>query len=208
VKALSLIALISTSAFAQYAVLSPGLQSGDAKKLGAKGWLGLWPQKLAPVQVTFEAARHPIDDDGKPESVKTAIDVKVSAGETEPPLMLLRGLAARELQPLSESNVSLAQVGDVNVGAMSLRTEALGARGHRLVLMSGEVKQTLFEHAESDTEGWLLRWAGDLDGDGKPDFLIDADKHYAQQTTRLLLSSKAKRGQLVREIARRTASGC
>ena len=206
-KALSLITMLSTSAFAQYAVLSPGLQSGDAKKLGVKGWLGLWPQKLTPAQVTFEAARHPIDDDGQPESVKTGIDVKVS-GEAEPPLMLLRGLAARELRPLSETNVSLAQVGDVSVGAMTLRTEAFGERGHRLVLLRGAVKQTLFEHAESDTDGWLLRWAGDLDGDGAPDFLIDAEKHYAQQTTRLLLSSKAKRGQLVREVARRTTSGC
>jgi hypothetical protein len=46
--------------------------------------------------------------------------------------MLLRGLAARELRPLSETNVSLAQVGDVSVGAMTLRTEAFGERGHRL----------------------------------------------------------------------------
>jgi len=54
----------------------------------------------------------------------------------------------------------------------------------------------------------MLRWAGDLDGDGKLDLILAADHHYNLSTTRLFLSSRAKKGELVQEVAKFSTSGC
>ena len=36
-----------------------------------------------------------------------------------------------------------------------------------------------------------ILWIGDLDGDGKPDFILDTSRHYEEETVLLFLSSKA-----------------
>lgn len=43
----------------------------------------------------------------------------------------------------------------------------------------------------------LLVWAGDLDGDGEADFVLESEKYYAY----LYLSSDAKKGQLLKRVA-------
>ena len=51
-------------------------------------------------------------------------------------------------------------------------------------------------------------WAGDLDGDGKLDLLLNLSTHYNLDSHRLFLSSMAKKGQLVGEAAVFDAVGC
>lgn len=217
-RSLLLAALVASGAAnAQVKLLRPGLQGAKAMKGQPKtGWLALWPNRLAATKLEFAPARHPIDDDGKPEAVMTGLDVKVEGDVA--PLVLLRGLPARTLTPLippeegtpfigdPKAPVSLPTLGDAP--PLEFSVESFGERGRRLVLTRAGTRQVLFEAAESDTDGWSLKWAGDLDGDGKPDLLLTADSHYARETLRLFLSSKAKKGELVHEVASLTGEGC
>ncbi len=52
-----------------------------------------------------------------------------------------------------------------------------------------------------------LMWAGDLDGDGKVDFLFE-DRGYNWSSLRLFLSTAAKFGQVVGEVAQFYQTGC
>jgi hypothetical protein len=51
-------------------------------------------------------------------------------------------------------------------------------------------------------------WAGDLDLDGSLDLLLDTSDHENVTEMRLFLSSAAKHGQLVSEVAKFTRVGC
>jgi hypothetical protein len=53
-----------------------------------------------------------------------------------------------------------------------------------------------------------VRWAGDLDGDGLPDLLLDLGGTGACGSTRLLLSTRAAAGRLFGEAAQDPAGGC
>lgn len=186
-------------------LLRAGVQS--SAPVVKSGWVGLWPSRFVSVKVQRAKVRHPIDDDDKPASVKTGMELTL-AGESELPLVLVKGLAARAVSevmkpgPLSEAGVPLKSE------RATLETQRVGERGHRLVLRVGEKTQTLFEQADGDLDGWSLHWAGDLDGDGQPDFLISADTHYAVETLRLFLSSRARKNELVHEVAKVASGGC
>lgn len=54
-------------------------------------------------------------------------------------------------------------------------------------------------HPSISNKAWLL-WAGDLDGDGHIDLLIQ-DAFYEASSTRLFLSSVAKQKTLLKEVA-------
>ena len=96
------------------------------------------------------------------------------------------------------------KLGTVNAGA-----EESGFKGAQLQFSSGSVNQVLFELPEGgDDPGWTLMWAGDLDGDGKLDLYMDVSDHYNVSEKRLFLSSLAKDGELVREVAVLRTVGC
>jgi len=53
-----------------------------------------------------------------------------------------------------------------------------------------------------------LRFAGDLDRDGKLDLIFDTTDHYNVSRPTLFLSSQAGRGELLHEVARYESVGC
>jgi len=59
-----------------------------------------------------------------------------------------------------------------------------------------------------DFKGLRLIWAGDLDGDGKLDLLVDITNHYNGSGSALFLSSKAKSGEIVGLAAKLETVGC
>ncbi len=79
----------------------------------------------------------------------------------------------------------------------------------QLVLASGDSSQVLYslEGCGNDPY-WYLMWAGDLDRDGKLDLYVSVTHHYNVSQKKLFLSSKAKKGDLVKEIAEFETYGC
>lgn len=81
----------------------------------------------------------------------------------------------------------------------------------RLVLTQDGQRQVLTDMAAKGdlrVGTWKLFWAGDLDGDRRPDFYMELTHHYATSERTLFLSSKARRGELVRPVATFSLTGC
>jgi hypothetical protein len=79
----------------------------------------------------------------------------------------------------------------------------------RLALVFGRQIQTLYSPgAVSETTPWSSLWAGDADGDRKLDLYVSVSWHYNITERKLFLSSRAKPGQLVKEVAEFVMSGC
>ncbi len=96
-------------------------------------------------------------------------------------------------------------------------TIELGNSGQMLVavhkglyLFEGETSQRLCDvYPDSHGEFVSVVWAGDLDGDGRIDLVLDDQVHYAFNVYyRLFLSSEAESGKLVKEVAVFAAVGC
>jgi hypothetical protein len=51
-------------------------------------------------------------------------------------------------------------------------------------------------------------FAGDIDGDGKPDLLYNLSNHYNVGNVTLFLSSKAESGKMLKMVASRNTTGC
>lgn len=63
------------------------------------------------------------------------------------------------------------------------------------------------EAVDPDSSPYLI-WAGDLDGDEKPDFIFDLTNHFNVSHYALFLSSQAGEGQLVKRVADFRTTGC
>jgi hypothetical protein len=84
-------------------------------------------------------------------------------------------------------------------------------------LRSGRREQLRFTYGSYFANGqriWAsedtpeVHWAGDIDGDGRLDVLLDTTDHYNVREMPLYLSSAAKHRALVGEAAPFTATGC
>lgn len=148
---------------------------------------------------------------GKEVSIATPI-------KQESVIVLLRGM------PLREGAVPTARYsGEGDAGkplqitlpdaqtTYKLGIECVGGRCP-LTLSANGTSQRLFvfnEDADAgDFKGLRVIWAGDLDGDGKLDLLVDVSNHYNGGDTALYLSSKARNGELVGQAAKLQTVGC
>ena len=93
---------------------------------------------------------------------------------------------------------------------MSLITSTPGLMtGASLILEMNGKSQTLFALGElADDPHFELYFAGDLDGDGKLDLLATMSPKYSAYPRTVLLSSAAKSGELVHEVATFHDSAC
>ena len=88
-----------------------------------------------------------------------------------------------------------------------LREERVG-EGFRLRYAWGSTQETVFETGVEDEGHWDLLWLGDLNRDGWPDLLLQADGKYSLQTTRLLLSRLRNGAGALEEVARFVIAAC
>jgi hypothetical protein len=232
------LALLTTLVFADAAqsgrtieILRTGSFHGDEVPANAPGrWFALVVDpsgaSLRPVRVSVVIVRDEIIDE---EGEKTGKRIELSPGVD--PIVLVRGIPA-----LKAGRVATALVEQpVDVGArlearlrdrlysVAVRCVEIppveGQQQERcdLLLRAGAAEQVLFSYGtyfDGNQRIWasermpVVHWAGDIDGDGRLDLLLDTSDHYNVTEMRLYLSSRAKDGALVSEAAPFTATGC
>ena len=188
-------------------------------------WLGLYstPDGYALIlsRITVETVYDPfVDNAGE----KTGKVVSVE-GQTRP-LFLIKGLNTPKrkfIRALSAEGAILSpgkyldlRLDGKNESYLTVYGEGeIGPNGftslenYSLELSKGHLSQELV--AYSSTYGAIptLLWAGDLDGDGQLDLVINTTPHYTVYSAPMLfLSSMAKDGNLVQRVALFVATGC
>lgn len=151
---------------------------------------------------------HIVDnDDGE----MTGRRVSLASGAT--PVAMISGVAlkAGPLTTVATGERSLMAGNPVRMELGTGRFSLEGFRdenGYRLVLSDGVTNQTLVTHETLDDGGPRLLWAGDIDRDGRPDFIIDTTHKYSYAAPSLFLSSAAGEGELVKLVATFKQYGC
>lgn len=208
----------------RFALLQTGSFHGmDVPLAQPSEWLGVYCEKTqcsARAEQIHTRAEHD-DVSGEPTGAKTATHVFLSHKVLQPPLFLVRGVSmdARTVptdfqgsQPLEAGQQLLVQHGAQKVLLFTTgkaTDEAPLPSGSQLILQIGEERQVLFTVPKTANEAYVeVFWVGDLDGDGKPDFLLNTSEHYNVESKSLWLSSLAKKGKLVGLAATLRTTGC
>ncbi len=189
---------------------------GEAEFRSGGGWIGLIPSRdgfaWASFRIKTEKVNDPIGDD--PPTLKRATQITLETPAAAEPLFLLRGLPQLATKPVhtcfdrSENGSFLEQNPILLTCDATAYSVQVTNRRFLQLKKAGKI-QTLFtwpqalseEHAE-------LIWAGDLDGDGKLDLLLDHSDHYNATGLTLYLSTWAAPGQLVGRAATFKTVGC
>ena len=188
-------------------------------------WLGLYSTSdgytLTPSRITVETVYDPfVDNAGE----KTGKVVSVE-GQTRP-LFLIKGLDApkrKYITTLSAEGAILSPGKSLDLrldGKSEYHLTAYGEgeigpngftllENYSLELSKGKLSQELVAYSSTNGAIPTLLWAGDLDGDGQLDLVINATPHYTVYSAPMLfLSSMAKDDNLVQRVAIFVATGC
>jgi hypothetical protein len=110
-----------------------------------------------------------------------------------------------ELRPLRNGDRLKLTVGGQDFRLRVTNPHRLGdddMAGTSLELVSNDITQVLYSAPEGASEpAWKVLWAGDLDGDGKPDLYVQVGDSYNVSERILFVSSKAATGELVGKFA-------
>ena len=130
------------------------------------------------------------------------------------PVLLLRGIV--NLQPGPIQSASLPS--DLNGFGKILRVGWAGRTvefrhvtmgdGFRVELADGERVKSLYGNDWHDEGSWSLIWAGDLNGDGHLDVVMNASHKYSVHTARLFLSRVRDGSVVLEEAANFTHTAC
>lgn len=192
-----------------------------------RGWFGLYRQQnkylLLPTTIEVKKVRHDLRDD-KDSKEKTGREV--SSNIKLPNVFLLKNarmLRQGEVTTVfygneedSESiNRKYRRNFDFNGEKYTLFVEdSSTADGEyltgesKMVITRGKTKQIIYETDYCSDCAWSLCWVGDLDRDGKLDFMFNLTPHYNSTCHTLFLSSQVKKGEVVRDVAEVCQMGC
>lgn len=206
---LSVLAFGATPAPGQELMLAGGPFEASALPLNASGrWLALFEMRgsnLAPVTVTIGSAME--ECTGTPGAART---VKTAGAE---PLALFRRVEGLQIGSVPAGTIEPARGwreprrGDFGGKPFVLGEERVG-EGFRLRYSWNGHAGTVFETDFEDEGHWDLLWLGDLNRDGWPDLLLQADGKYSVRTTRLLLSRVRRGAWVVEEVASFGITAC
>ncbi len=191
-------------------------------------WLGLYVTNkgsfLIDSALTVTTIKDVLVDDDK-STEKTG--KRVSVNQRDKPILLVKG--AGTLRPGPISTVFAGRMALTNATSTHL---TLGAASYGLSVVTKDTKESFsIQHNDAklilnrnseneqvlydlggtgqEIEGyWELLWAGDMDGDNKLDLYVQVGWHYNSTQRKLFLSSYARKGKLVREVAELSTSGC
>lgn len=210
-----LLALSSLTAHAAeeiLAIVPVGTHHGDefraVEPLGSR-WCELHGDLFRRVKVEARAVRDELVEGQEGSAVKTGRELRVVAPLGSRARFLVRGLAPRRVKSvaLPETPMPLGNGRPVTLGEAQLIVQSAGGR-HRLLYSVNGRTQPLYTQEGGALETWALHWAGDLDGDGRLDLVLTADRSENVTTWRLWLSTRAEAGELVHEAATYSQSGC
>ncbi|MGH7585060.1 MAG: hypothetical protein ACREMH_02335 [Gemmatimonadales bacterium] len=206
---LSVLAFGATPAPGQELMLAGGPFEASALPLNASGrWLALVDVRgsnLAPVTVTIGSALE--ECTGAPGAART---VKTAGAE---PVALFRRVAGLRAGSVPTGTIEPAggwrepRSGEFD-GKPFVVSEERAGEGFRLRYSWGGRSGTVFEADAEDEGHWDLLWLGDLNRDGWPDLLLQADRKYSVRTTRLLLSRVRHGAWVVEEVASFGITAC
>jgi hypothetical protein len=210
-------------------VLEVGEYHGDeVTARSGELWLGLYitnkGASLSDSILTVETVKDDVVDDYKTQA-KTG--KRVSVNLRPAPVLLVSG--ARTLRPGPVSTVFAGRLALGNATGIDLTLEgasyglyvktadtsyssSINRNDAKLVLSQDQKKeQVIYDLGGTGGSAeayWELLWAGDLDGDGQLDLYVQVGYHYNGSQRKLFLSSQAKKGKLVREVAELETWGC
>jgi hypothetical protein len=187
-------------------------RQGEAEFKSGGGWIGLVPSRdgfaWANLRIVAEKVNEPIGD------VKCVNKIALEEPTKAEPLFLLRGLPQLATKPVhtcfdrSENGSFLEQ--NPILLTCDAKAYSVGVVNSTLLqFKQGGKTQTLFHWPGglSDQRAELV-WAGDLDGDGKLDLVLDHSSYSNASDLTLYLSTWALPGQLVGKAAHFGSVGC
>lgn len=218
-----LVAILCSATFAQEIKI---IESGEfhGEEVVAKDgelWYGVYKMDtgymLLPSILSVSAVHDPIVD-SKGEQSGKAVAVPglgkpvflVSGGRFNQagPVKTLRGVKGDLLSESSyEFDLENAKY-RLFVASETKSVERFILPNSKLILSNGVLEQEVFSVSECNFCIWQVIWAGDLDGDSKPDFYMLLTDHYNVSRNKLFLSSAAENGKLVKEVAEFVTTGC
>lgn len=223
---IGLILAFGINAFAQDIQIleTGGFHGEEVSAESGESWLGLFKQKndyaLLPVVLTVEDVHDPIVDSS--ENEKTGKEVKV-LGQGEP-VFLIKGkgfINSRVVKTVFSGGKPITNIFNETYDFagkkynLKVQTEIIRKKvstslneTSKLILSDGKTEQTIYSVERCNDCHWQINWAGDLDNDGKLDFYLNLSDHYNVANLKLFLSSEAESGELVKEVAEFTTTGC
>jgi hypothetical protein len=196
----------------QFAPLSTGSSSArsllmfwrkeEAGAWGGDGWLG-WTyddDALVPVTLIVRDLPKERDDDEDEVTVESVPDVPFAMRCIAVPTLHIRSAGVVNRSPDLGKPLNMA-LGDRKY-QLALRGSRKDLTDAKVILSDGHRSQVLYS-----TEGFVdephfdVNWAGDLDGDGLLDLVVNMSRKYSVHPYRLLLSSAASSDELVAEVA-------
>lgn len=193
---------------------------GEVPSVAGKNWFGLYVNgDQAELKATTPRIKTVFDGINDEESNKASYSGKEVSLKGPAPLLLMRraGLEAGALKQASMLNKDDGQtiqfenttyLVQYKCGA---KNKESGAKSCKVHLVGNGRSQFLGDANLIDdsefSETIRVLWAGDIDRDGKIDFIIE-NSRYNNSDTILMLSSGAKEKQHVVEVARLSTQGC
>lgn len=215
--------LLAPGAYAADIIEVCEYHGGELNARSGQTWLGLFPKgngqfETRATKVKVSMVRDEIEDDtpGAKTGKKVTINDKIE------PLALISGVDTLKPGKVVTCTLNKKEHLDINqqlklrLGTVESQLIVTGKvkekdyrTNYKITLQTGGVKQTIVSHSQigADTAPSLL-WAGDLDGDGKLDLIMDTTNDYNARILTLFLSSKAKAGSLVKWVASHQSTGC
>jgi len=197
---------------------------GEVNARTGEWWLGLFPEgngyALRQSTISIERVFDLIIDEDEASGEKTG--KKVTVNHESEPVFLIKGADMLRPGPVvtvfrEEKNLVNGTMVNLKLNGKRYQLKVLSqdperkdylVQNTKLVLTMGGTSQTLISLKQHDDAGWSLFWAGDIDKDGKLDLYLDLSNHYNVSSRKLLLSSQAPKGKLVKELATFTTTGC
>ena len=191
-------------------------------------WLGLFNHKGKSYLTTTKIKLSRFHDIGDGENKKRKTGKEIDVANTDKPTILLKNaktlkvgkvttLFLQDEKKYEESNLKNGFKKEFTLKGKTFTlkvinensTEEYLSKGSKLVLSFDGIEQIVHPQGNQRIgESWTLYWAGDLDNDGKLDFLADLSDHYNSTDVILFLSSEAEKGKLVKDVAGLFTVGC